>query len=61
MFNACHFKTRYFIRKFNYKIVGPFCVLSVISLTVVRLNLPKKWCIYNSFYVSLLEPYRTGL
>ena len=41
--------------------VGPFYVLSVISPTAVRLNLPKKWRIYNSFYVSLLEPYRTGL
>ena len=41
--------------------VGPFRVLSIISPTAVRLNLPKKWRIHNSFYVSLLEPDRTGL
>ena len=41
--------------------VGPFCVFNVISPTAVRFNLPKKWYIYNSFYISLLEPYRTGL
>ena len=41
--------------------VSPFCVFSIISPTAVRLDLPKKWRIYNSFYVFLLEPYRTGL
>ena len=41
--------------------VGPFRVLNVISPTAVRLDLLKKWRIHNSFYVSLLEPYCTGL
>ena len=41
--------------------VDPFRVLNVISPMVIRFNLPKKWRIYNSFYISLLEPYRTGL
>ena len=41
--------------------VGLFCVLSVISPTAVRFDFPKKWRIYNSFYVFLLEFYRTGL
>ena len=41
--------------------VGPFCVLNVISPTAVRLDFLKKWRIHNSFYISLLEPYRTGL
>ena len=41
--------------------VGPFCVFSVISPMAVRLDLPKKWRIHNSFYISLLEPYYTGL
>ena len=41
--------------------IGPFCVLSVISLMAVRFDFLKKWRIYNSFYISLLEPYRTGL
>ena len=59
--NARHFKTRYPTRKFDYKMVGPFRILSIISPTAVRLNLPKKWRIHNSFYISLLEPYRTGL
>ena len=59
--NTRHLKTRYPIYKFDYKMVGPFCVLNIISPTIVRFNLPKKWCIHNSFYISLLEPYRTGL
>ena len=41
--------------------VSPFRVLNIISPAAVRLNFPKKWRIYNSFYISLLEPYRTGL
>ena len=41
--------------------VGPFCIFSVIFPTAVRFDLPKKWYIYNSFYVFLLELYRTGL
>ena len=61
MLNACHLKTRCPTRKFDYKMVGPFRILSIISLTVIRLNLLKKWRIHNSFYISLLEPYRTGL
>ena len=61
MLNARHFKTRCLIYKFDYKMVGSFCVLSIISPTAVRLDLLKKWRIYNSFYISLLEPYRTGL
>ena len=61
MLNVCHLKTRYPICKFDYKMVGSFCVFSVISPMVVRFDLPKKWRIHNSFYVSLLEPYRIGL
>ena len=61
MLNTYHFKTRRPTRKFDYKMVSPFRIFSVISPTAVRLNLPKKWRIYNSFHVSLLEPYRTGL
>ena len=41
--------------------VGLFRILNVISPMAIRLNLLKKWRIHNSFYVSLLEPYRTGL
>jgi hypothetical protein len=26
----------------------------------MRLSLPRKWKIYNTFYVSLLEPYNNG-
>ena len=40
---------------------SPFRVLNIISPTAIRLNLPKKWRIHNSFYISLLESYRTGL
>ena len=41
--------------------VNPFRILNIISPTAIRLNLPKKWRIHNSFYISLLELYRTGL
>ena len=41
--------------------VGPFHILNIISPTAVWFDLPKKWRIHNSFYISLLEPYRTGL
>ena len=61
MLNTRHLKTRHPIHKFDHKIVNPFYILNIISPTVIRLNLPKKWRIYNSFYVSLLKPYRTGL
>ena len=59
--NAYHLKTRYFTRKFDYKMVNPFRVFNIISLTVIRLDLPKKQRIHNFFYISFLEPYRTGL
>ena len=42
MLNARHLKTRCPICKFDYKMVGPFRVLSVISPTVVWFDLPKK-------------------
>ena len=59
--SARHFKTYCPTYKLDYKIVGPFRVFNIISPMIVRLNLPKKWCIYNSFYIFLLEPHRTGL
>ena len=40
--------------------LGPFRISKVISPNAMRLTLPTKWRIYNSFYISLLEPYRTG-
>ena len=61
MLNIRHFKTHYPIYKFDYKMVSSFRVLNIISPIVIWFNLPKKWRIYNSFYISLLEPYRTGL
>ena len=61
MLNACHLKIRRPIYKFDYKIIGPFRVLSVISPMVIRFDFPKKWRIHNSFYISLLEPYRISL
>ena len=61
MFNVYYFKICYFICKFDYKMVGPFCVLNIIFPTVVWFNFLKKWRIYNSFYISFLKPYRTGL
>ena len=61
MLNTYHFKIRYPICKFNYKIISPCRILNIISPTAIGLNFPKKWRIYNSFYISLLKSYRTGL
>ena len=61
MLNTRHLKTRRPTRKFDYKMVGPFRILNIIFPMAIRLNLLKKWRIYNSFYISFLEAYRTGL
>src|SRR5215216_4468540 len=56
--NGKNIKTRRPSRKLNFKGFGPFKILKVISPTAVRVELPKHWRIYNTFYVLLLEPYR---
>ena len=37
--------------------LGPFKVKKVISFTAFKLTLFKAWIIYDTFYVSFIEPY----
>ena len=60
MLNARNIKTKRLAKKLDKKMLGPFRISKVISLNAMRLTLPTKWRIYNSFYISLLELYRTG-
>jgi hypothetical protein len=60
MLDGRHIQTRQLKDKLNYKKHGPFAIEKVISLTTMQLLLPRKWKIYNTFHVSLLEPYHNG-
>ena len=60
MLNARNIKTKRLAKKLDKKMFGPFRISKVISPNAMRLTLPTKWRIYNSFYISLLEPYRTS-
>ena len=60
MLNARNIKTKRPAKKLDKKMLGPFRISKVISPNAMRLTLPTKWRIYNSFYVSLLELYCTG-
>jgi hypothetical protein len=46
--------------KLDHKKHGPFAIEKVVSATAIRLSLPQKWTIYNTFHISLLEPYNNG-
>jgi hypothetical protein len=50
-------KTRWPKDKLNHKKYGPFTIEKVILPTAIRLPLPGKWKIHNTFHISLLEPY----
>ena len=60
MLDARNIKTRRPAKKLDKKFLGPFKIQRILSPTAVKLTLPKKWRIHNSFHVSLIEPYRTG-
>ncbi|CCE34872.1 uncharacterized protein CPUR_08811 [Claviceps purpurea 20.1] len=60
MLNAKNIRTKRPANKLDKKMFGPFKITKVISPTAVRLCLPKKWRIHDSFHVSLIEPFRTG-
>lgn len=44
-------------KKLSYKFVGPFRIVDKVGAQAYRLLLPSKYCIHNTFYISLLEPY----
>lgn len=58
MLNGKHIKIRRPTPKLAAKMLGPFKILKVISPTAIKLVLPPSWRIHNTFYVSLVEPYR---
>jgi hypothetical protein len=60
MLDGRHIQTRWPKDKLDHKKHGPFAIEKVVSLTAMRLLLPGKWKIYNTFYISLLEPYNNG-
>ena len=60
MFNTRNIKTKRPAKKLDKKMLGPFRISKVISPNAIRLTLPTKWRIYNSFYILLLELYRTS-
>jgi hypothetical protein len=60
MLDGRHIQTRWLKDKLDYKKHSPFTIEKVISPTAMRLSLPRKWKIHNTFHVSLLEPYNNG-
>jgi hypothetical protein len=57
MLDGRQIQTRWPKDKLDHKKHGPFAIEKVVSLTAMRLSLPRKWKIHNTFYISLLEPY----
>jgi hypothetical protein len=60
MLDGQHVQTRRPKDKLDHKKHGPFTIEKVVSPTAMRLSLPRKWKIHNTFHVSLLEPYNNG-
>ena len=46
-------------RKLKAKFLGSFWVLYLVGKQAYKLKLPKKWRIYDIFYISLLEQNTT--
>jgi hypothetical protein len=57
MLDGRHIQTMQPKDKLNYKKHWPFAIEKVISLIAMRLSLPRKWKIHNTFHISLLKPY----
>jgi len=45
-------------KKLDYKTIGPFKILAKIATSAYKLALPHSMAIYNTFHISLLEPYQ---
>jgi hypothetical protein len=60
MLDGRYIQTRRPTDKLDHKKHSPFAIEKVVSPTAMRLSLPRKWKIHNTFHVSLLEPYNNG-
>jgi hypothetical protein len=60
MLDGRNIQTRRPKDKLDHKKHSPVAIEKVVSPTAMRLSLPRKWQIYNTFHVSLLEPYNNG-
>jgi hypothetical protein len=58
--NGKKIKTRCPAHKLKYKMYGSYDLLDIISLTAVRLHLPKTSKIYMVFHVSHIDPFIKG-
>jgi hypothetical protein len=56
MLDGRHIQTRWPKDKLDHKKHGPFAIEKVVSPPAMRLSLPRKWKIHNTFHVSRLEP-----
>jgi hypothetical protein len=61
MLDRRHIQTRWLKHKLDHKKHSPFAIEKVVSLTAMRLSLLRKWKIYNTFHVALLEPYNNRI
>jgi hypothetical protein len=57
MLDGRHIQTRQPKDKLDHKKHSPFAIEKLVSLTAMRLSLPRKWKIHNIFHVSLLKAY----
>ena len=56
-FLPCNVKTTRPSKKLNYKKMGPFKIIKKVGTSSYKLDLPVSMTIYNTFHISLLEPY----
>jgi hypothetical protein len=61
MFKRTYLKTRRLSKKLDNKLYGPFQVEKMITVTPIRVTLPRSWGIHKVFHVNLLEPYQTSI
>ena len=47
-------------KKLDYKKIGPFKILAKTGTSAYKLALPASMAIYNTFHVSLLEPFQAN-
>jgi hypothetical protein len=60
MLDGRNIQTRRPKDKLDQKKHGPFAIEKVVTPTAMRLSLPRKWKIHNTFHISLLELYNNG-